>query len=121
LRAQIARLGLGEGRARFFGGVHYDDKVFSSAYLPDGTLIGIVPAGLASGYQGQVDLETSLAATIVTDDSATPPQIGTPGTPPVVGAPTLSAFQAYLIVVKVRARMAWAVQPGAVALVTGCA
>jgi hypothetical protein len=107
-------------QVRFFGGVHYDDKVFSSAYLPDGTLIGIVPAGLASGYQGQVDLETSLAATIVADDTS-PAAIGTPGTPPVVGAPTLSAFQAYLIVVKVRARMAWTVQPSCVALVTGCA
>jgi hypothetical protein len=107
-------------QVRFFAGVHYDDKVFSSAYLPDGTLIGVVPQGLASGYQGQVDLETSIGATLVMDDTA-PPAVGTPGTPPVVGAPTLSAFQAYLIVVKVRARMAWAVQPGAVALVTGAA
>jgi hypothetical protein len=108
-------------KARIYSGPHYNDAIFSSAYLPSGTLIGIVPAGLASGYQGQVDLETSLGATIVADDSATPPQIGTPGSPPVVGAPTLSAFQAYLIVVKVRARMAWCVQPGAVALVTGAA
>jgi hypothetical protein len=108
-------------KARIYSGPHYNDAIFSSAYLSAGTLIGIVPAGLASGYQGQVSLETSLAAPIVMDDSATPPQVGTPGTPPVVGAPTLSAFQAYLVVVKVRARMAWTVQPGAVALVTGAA
>ena len=107
-------------QVRFFGGPHYDDRVFSSAYLPSGTLIGIVPAGLASGYQGQVDLETSLGAVLHTEDTA-PLPIGTPGSPPTVAAPTLSAFQAYLIVVKVRARMAWCVQPGAVALVMGCA
>ena len=50
-----------------------------------------------------------------------PTLIGTPGTPPTVAAPTASAFQAYLVVVKVRARMAWCVQPGAVAVVTGAA
>jgi hypothetical protein len=105
-------------KARILSGPHYDDKIFSSSYLPTGTLIGIVPQGLASGYQGQVDIETGIGA-IVMDDTATPPQIGSPGSPPVVGAPTLSAWQAYLIVVKVRARMAWTVQPNCVALVTG--
>jgi hypothetical protein len=107
-------------KARVYSGPHYNDAIFSSAYLPSGRLIGIVPAGLASGYQGQVSLETSLAAPVVMDDTS-PPAVGTPGSPPVVGAPTLSAWQAYLIVVMVRARMAWTVQPGAVALVTGCA
>jgi hypothetical protein len=107
-------------QVRFFGGVHYDDKVFSSAYLPDGTLIGVVPAGLASGYQGQVDVETGIGAVIHSEDTA-PLQIVTPGSPPTVAAPTLSAFQAYLVVVKVRARMAWTVQPNCVALVTGAA
>jgi hypothetical protein len=94
--------------------------VFSSAYLASGTLIGVVPGGLASGYQGQVNLETSIAATVHLEDT-TPLAIGTPGAPPTVAAPTASAFQAYLVVVKVRARMAWAVQPAAVALVTGAA
>jgi hypothetical protein len=107
-------------KARVLAGPHYDDRIFSSAYLQFGQLIGIVPAGLASGYQGQVDIETGIGA-IVMDDTATPPQIGTPGSPPVVAAPTLSAWQAYLIVVKVRARMAWTVQPNCVALVTGAA
>jgi hypothetical protein len=99
-------------------GPHYDDKVFSSAYIPSGQLIGIVPAGLASGYQGQVDLETSLGAVVHMEDT-NPLPIGTPGSPNTVAAPTVSAFQAYLVVIKVRARMAWPVQPGAVAVVTG--
>jgi hypothetical protein len=33
--------------------------------------------------------------------------------------PTLSAFQQNLLVIKVRAQAAWAVVPGAVAVVTG--
>jgi hypothetical protein len=104
----------------FFDGPHYDDRVFSSAYLPTGQLIGIVPQGLASGYQGQVDIETGIAAVVHLEDT-TPLPIGTPGTPPVGAVPTASAFQAYLIVVKVRAKCAWCVQPGAVSLVTGAA
>jgi hypothetical protein len=85
-------------KVRFFGGPHYDDKVFSSSYLSNGQIIGVIPSAVASGYAGQIDLETSLGTTIVMDD-ATPPAIGTPGSPPVVGAPTLSAFQSYLVVV----------------------
>jgi hypothetical protein len=105
-------------KARVFAGPHFDDKIFSSSYLPDGTVIGIIPGGIASGYQGQVDVETAIAATLHTEDTA-PLPIGTPGSPPTVAAPTLSAFQAYLVIVKVRARMAWAVQPACVATVTG--
>jgi hypothetical protein len=90
----------------------------AESHLPGGTLIGIVPRGLASGYQGQVDVETSIAATVHLEDTA-PLPIGTPGSPPTVAAPTASAFQTYSIVVKVRARCAWCVQPGAVAAVTG--
>jgi hypothetical protein len=99
-------------------GPHFDDRVFSSSYLPSGMLIGIVPQGLASGYAGRVDVETSIGATIVTEDTS-PPPIGSPGTPPTVGAPTLSALQSYLVVIKVRARMAWCVQPACVAAVSG--
>jgi hypothetical protein len=105
-------------KVRIFSGPHFDDKVFTSAYLAPGTLIAVVPQGLASGYQGQVDLETSIAAAIHLEDT-TPLAIGTPGSPPVVAAPTLSAFQSGLIIIKVRGRVAWCVQPGAVAVVTG--
>jgi hypothetical protein len=105
-------------KARIYAGPHFNDAIFSSSYLPDGTIVGLIPAGIASGYQGQVAIETSLATPVVMDDTA-PPAIGTPGSPNVVGAPTVSAWQAYLVVVKVMARMAWAVQPACVATVSG--
>jgi hypothetical protein len=101
-------------------GPKFQDAVLSSAYVPAGTVIAITPKGLAAGYAGIAEIETSTAATVVMDDT-NPAPIGTPGTPPVVGAPALSAFQSGLIVIKVRGRCAWCVQPGAVAVVTGAA
>jgi hypothetical protein len=92
----------------------------SSAAIPDGEIIAIVPQGLATGYAGEVQVETSIAAALHFE-SATPLPIGTVGTPNVVAAPVHSAFQEYLILVKVRGRMAWAVQPNAVAYMTGVA
>ena len=50
-------------------------------------------------------------------ESITPlPIIGNTGT---VASPTISAFQQNLIILKVRAWLAWAIQPGAVAAVSG--
>jgi hypothetical protein len=105
-------------KVRFFGGPHYDDKVFSSSYLSNGQLIGVIPSAVASGYAGVVDLETSLGALVHLEDT-TPAPIGTPGSPNVVAAPAMSSFQSYVIVVKVRARAAWAIQPGGIATVSG--
>jgi hypothetical protein len=54
-------------------------------------------------------------------ESTTPLPIGTVGTPNIVAAPVHSAFQEYLILVKLRGRMAWAIQPNAVCFMTGVA
>jgi hypothetical protein len=102
-------------KLRVLAGPHFNDRILTSAYIPAGTVIGVIPQGLAAGYSGIAEIETSTAATVVMDDTA-PPAIGTPGTPNVVGAPTLSGFQSGLILIKVRGRCAWCVQPGAVAL-----
>jgi len=59
-------------------------------------------------------------ATVHFEDT-TPLAIGTPGTPPTVAAPTHSAFQEDLLIVKARGRCAWTVQPGAVAVINGAA
>ena len=90
----------------------------TSAYIPAGTVIGVIPQGLAAGYAGIAEIETSTAATVHVED-ATPLPIGTPGSPPTVAAPTLSAFQSGLIVIKVRGRVAWCVQPGSISVITG--
>ena len=88
--------------------------------MPAGQVIGLVPGGLAVGYAGNVEIEVTTGATVHFEDT-TPLAIGTPGTPPTVAAPTHSAFQEDLLIVKARGRCAWTVQPGAVAVINGAA
>jgi hypothetical protein len=107
-------------KIRTLAGPFFQDVVLSSAAIPDGEIIAIVPQGLATGYSGEVKIETSIAATLHFE-SATPLPIGTVGTPNTVAAPTHNAFQEYLILVQIRGRMAWAVQPNAVCYMTGVA
>jgi hypothetical protein len=104
-------------KIRVLAGPKFQDAVLSSAMLAPGTLIGIVPRGLAAGYAGNVELATSIAAEVHMEDTAPLPIAS--GSPAVPAAPTLSAFQSCLIVLKVCARCAWCVQPGAVAVVMG--
>jgi hypothetical protein len=107
-------------KIRTLAGPFFADVVMSSAAIPDGEIIAIIPQSLATGFAGEVQVETSIAAPLHFE-SATPLPIGTVGTPNVVAAPTHSAFQEYLILVKLRGRMAWAVQPNAVCYMTGVA
>jgi hypothetical protein len=107
-------------KIRTLAGPFFQDVVLSSAVIPDGEIIAIVPQGLATGYSGEVQVETSIVAPLHFE-SATPLPIGTVGSPNVVAAPTHSAFQEYLLLVKIRGRMAWAVQPNAVCYMTGVA
>jgi hypothetical protein len=105
-------------KIRVLAGPHFANAVLTSAYIPAGTVIGVIPQGLAAGYAGIAEIETSTAATVHVEDT-TPLPIGTPGSPPTVAAPTLSAFQSGLIVIKVRGRVAWCVQPGSISVITG--
>jgi hypothetical protein len=105
-------------KIRTLAGPFFQDVVLSSAAIPDGEIIAIVPQGLATGYSGEVQIETSIAAALHFE-SAAPLPIATVGTPNTVAAPVHSAFQEYLILVKIRGRMTWAVQPNAVAYMTG--
>jgi hypothetical protein len=58
--------------------------------------------GLAVGYVGSVELETSMAGTVHFEDTAPLPISG--------AAPVQSAFQQNFIVLKIRAWSAWCVQ-----------
>jgi hypothetical protein len=107
-------------KIRTLAGPFFQDVVLSSAAIPDGEIIAIVPQGLATGYAGEVQVETSIVAPLHFE-SATPLPIGSVGSPNTVAAPTHSAFQEYLVMVKLRGRMAWAVQPNAVCYMTGVA
>jgi hypothetical protein len=105
-------------KIRTLAGPFFQDVVLSSAAIPDGTIIAVIPQGLATGYSGEVQVETSVAATLHFE-SATPLPIASVGTPNTIAAPTHSGWQENLILIKLRGRMAWAIQPNAVCFMTG--
>jgi hypothetical protein len=75
------------------------DSVLTSAALAPSTAIAIAPAALAF-CAGAPSFEPSHEGTV--NLSTTPSDIGTPGTPPVVAAPTASAWQSGQILLKFR-------------------
>jgi hypothetical protein len=90
--------------------------VMSSSSIVDGTLIGIVARGLATGYDGGVEIDASKEAAVHFEQTTPLPIVDGSG---VVGHPVYSAMQSDVSVLKIRGRAAWAVHPGAVAQVTG--
>jgi Phage capsid family len=97
----------------------FGNTVLGCAQLAVGTVIAVAPSGLGVGYSGVPDIETSIEATVHFEDSS-PLQIasGAQGSG-VLATPTKSAFQQDLIIIRVRARCAWAALPGAVQYLSG--
>jgi hypothetical protein len=96
----------------------FNNVILSSASIATGTVIAIAPKGLYTGYAGDLVIEINTEST-THFESTTPAQNligGTPGAP-VPAVPTYSMFQMDMIAIKLRARCAWQVQPGAVAYV----
>jgi hypothetical protein len=90
-----------------------------SMTVPSGTIIGIAPEGVGTGFSGTPEIETSRIATAHFDDT-TPLAIGTPGSPATVAAPIRSFFQSDLLGIKLRLKCAWGVlQPGSLQVITG--
>ena len=75
-----------------------------------------MPAGLVTGYSGNVSIERSNAAAMHFEDT-TPADIVTGAG--AVAVPVKSAFQVDMLLLKVRGWCAWVVHPGAVASITG--
>jgi hypothetical protein len=80
------------------------DMVLTSAALAAPTAIAIAPAALAV-CTGAPSFEPSHEGTVHL--STTPGDIGTPGTPPVVAAPVVSAWQSGLVLLKYRWTLDW--------------
>lgn len=94
-------------------GPRFAMPILGSVAIPPGIVIVVAPSGLASAYSGALSVQTSKEAAIHYEDT-TPLPISTAGTPATVAAVVRSAFQSDLIVIKVRAKAAWAAMPGAV-------
>ena len=104
---------------KLLSGPSFDYAVLSSPSVPDGRVIAVASGSVASAYSGVPTVERTKNPALHFEDTA-PLNIGTPGTPATVAAPTQSAFQVDMIVIKVRARASWGVvSPGGVAFVDG--
>jgi hypothetical protein len=92
-------------------GPKFNFEIMSSKAIPSNNIVGIVTDALMYGYDGEVKIDVSREVA-VHFEGANPQQIATGG---VMASPTYSAFQMDLIVVRVRSRAAWVIQPGALA------
>ena len=105
-------------KIRVLASPKFTNVVFSSSSLAAGTVIGIVPQGLATGYDGSVVIEASTEATANFEATTPLPIVDGAG---VVAKPVYSAFQMDMTILKIRGNCAWTVHPGAIAQVTGAA
>lgn len=93
--------------------------VWSSAALAGGTVVAVDPLAFASGFGPDPDIEASLESTVHLEDTS-PLAIGTAGSPNVVAAPVMSAFQTDSIVLRLILGAAWIMRgPGLVQVVNG--
>jgi hypothetical protein len=97
-------------------GAQFDSTVLMSLGVPDKTIIAVAPSGIASGYQGPPEIDTSKEAVLHFEGASPGEIVSSPG---VVAAPSKSVFQSYLLAIRVRAEAAWAAAPGAVQVVAG--
>ena len=106
-------------KLRLLAGPAFTSTVLSSPQVAAGTVIAVAPDALFVGYSGAPEVESSIEATVHFED-ATPLPIATGAQGSgVLATPTRSALQQDLIIIKLRARCAWAAMPGAVQYLTG--
>ena len=104
-------------KVRVMASPKFTSTVLSSSSLAAGVVIAIVPRGLATGYDGSVQIESSRDA-LVHMNTAPLPLVDAGG---IVAAPQVSAWQSDETILKIRGNVAWSVHPGAIAEVTGAA
>ena len=83
-------------KIRVLASPKFTNTVMSTSSLPAGTMIGLVAAGLVTGYYGNVTIETSSEALLQFDTAPTG----------VMGPGTYNAFQMDMSVLKIRGDVA---------------
>ena len=102
---------------RLLSGPNFTNPVFSTMGVANGTIVGVDPSAVATGYTGIPTVETAQHGTAHFADT-NPQPLSTAGTPNVVAAPTRSAFQTNTLFLKIRLQAAWAtLMPGTVQVV----
>jgi hypothetical protein len=87
-----------------------DVPVWPTIAIPPGRVIALSPETFVSAFGSEPRIDASRETLIHTDTA--PAQIGTPGSPNVVAAPTRSMWQSDTIAVKLTLKCAWALRGG---------
>lgn len=98
-------------------GSGFTTPVIIGPSLAPGTVIVLDYGAFISGFSGDPQIDVADSAVVHLED-ATPAHIGTAGTPNTVAAPTRSAFQADLKVLRCILRASWAMRAPAIAYTT---
>jgi hypothetical protein len=104
-------------RLQMLSGANFKYAIIGTNALPDGTVAAFAPAGVAVGYLGTPEIEVTKEGAVHFEDTTPLPISSGPQGGATLASPVRSAFQQDLLVVRVRARCAWAALPGSVALV----
>jgi hypothetical protein len=98
-------------------GAAFDVPVIPTPALATGTIVAVEVGAIASGYSGVPEITASKDALVHMEDTS-PAAIGTAGTPNVVAAPLLSAWQQSLLLLKLILRCSWTTRaPGMVQVI----
>jgi hypothetical protein len=101
-------------KLRLLASPKFTNTVLSSSSLSEGTIIGVVPRGLVTGYSGVTSIEVGTVPAVHFEDTDPKDIVDT-----APAYPTKSPFQTDVIVLRLRSWCAWAVHPEAIAEVTG--
>jgi hypothetical protein len=102
--------------ARVLVGPRFQNVILSSPVIPDGQVIGLLPAGLVTGFEGAMQIDVSIHASAHFDDSS-PKQIVDVGGG--VAIPVRSTFQTDTRLLRCRGWAAWAMHPKAISVLSG--
>ena len=105
-------------KIRTLASPRFTNVVLSSSSLAAGDVVAIVKEGLATGYDGGVEVDASTQATVHYEATTPLPIVDGSG---VVAHPVYSAMQTDTTVLRIRGRAAWTVHPGAIASISGAA
>ena len=96
-----------------------DLVVWPTLGVPPGTIVGLDAAAVVAGFGPEPEFRTSIDTVLHMEDAA-PTDIGVPGSPPIVSAPSKSMFQIDCVATRMILRAAWTWRlTGAAAWVTG--
>jgi hypothetical protein len=102
---------------KLLAGPKFDNQIFGTLALAEGTVAAFAQGAVAAAFDGTPSIEASKEAVVHFEDT-TPLAISTPGSPNTVAAPTRSAFQQDMLIIRVRAKATWGViAPGGVQVI----